>query len=138
MGETRALPGVYPCLCYDDAAAAMVWLERVFGFQRRFAVIEDGRVHHSELSLGNAVIMVSSPKPEQRWIGAGGLSGLAQALCVYVEDPAAHYERARAQGAEIVQALKGEDYGALGYLARDLEGQQWYFSDYLPGEYWDS
>ncbi|AUH52163.1 hypothetical protein CXB49_15730 [Chromobacterium sp. ATCC 53434] len=138
MSETRALPGVYPCLCYDDAVAAMTWLERVFGFQRRFAVIEDGRVHHAELSLGNTVIMVSSPKPEQRWIGARGLPGLAQALCVHVEDPAAHYERARAGGADIVQPLKREDYGASGYLARDPEGQQWYFSDYMPGEYWES
>ncbi|KUM02549.1 hypothetical protein KIF53_03655 [Chromobacterium subtsugae] len=138
MSEIRALPGAYPCLCYDDAVAALAWLERVFGFQRRFAAIENGRVHHSELSLGNAVVMVSSPNPDRNWIGAGSLPGLAQALCVYVADPAAHYARASAQGAEIVQGLKKEDYGAHGYLARDLEGQQWYFSDYLPGEYWES
>ncbi|MGY8628004.1 VOC family protein [Chromobacterium violaceum] len=138
MSETRALPGVYPCLCYDNAVAAMEWLERAFGFKRHFAVIEDGRVHHSELSLGNTVIMVSSPKPEQQWVSARGLPGLAQALCVHVPDPAAHYERAKAQGANIVQPLAREDYGASGYLARDPEGQQWYFSDYLPGEYWES
>ncbi|OHX20456.1 VOC family protein [Chromobacterium sphagni] len=81
------LPGVYPSLCYDDAVAAMEWLERAFGFERRFAVIEDGRVHHSELSLGNAVIMVSSPQPERQWGGAGGLPGLAQALLIHVADP---------------------------------------------------
>jgi uncharacterized glyoxalase superfamily protein PhnB len=138
MSETRALPGVYPCLCYDDAIAAMAWLQRVFGFQRRFAVIEEGRVLHSELSLGNAVIMLSSPKPEQQWVSARSVSGLAQALCVYVADPTAHYEHAKEQGAHIVQPPKREDYGASGYLARDLEGQQWYFSDYLPGEYWQA
>ncbi|WP_146056865.1 VOC family protein [Chromobacterium alticapitis] len=112
MSESRALPGVYPCLCYDNAVAAMEWLERVFGFRRRFAVIEDGKVLHSELSLGNAVIMLSSPKPEQQWVSASGLAGLAQALCVHVMDPAAHYEHAKAQGANIIQALKREDYGA--------------------------
>ncbi|MEO2216163.1 VOC family protein [Chromobacterium vaccinii] len=136
MSETRALPGVYPSLCYDDAVVTMEWLERVFGFKRRFAMIENGKVHHAELSLGNTVIMVTSLKPEQR--DGGGLFGQALALCVHVADPAAHYERAKDLGASIMQPLKREDYGASGYLARDPEGLQWYFSDYLPGEYWDS
>ena len=58
---------VYPSLVYDDANAAIDWLCRAFGFTRRFVVPgENGRVEHSELSLGNAVVMISSPKAEFR------------------------------------------------------------------------
>ncbi|UTH74765.1 glyoxalase/bleomycin resistance/extradiol dioxygenase family protein [Chromobacterium sp. IIBBL 290-4] len=136
MSANQVPPGVYPGLCYQDAVSALEWLQRAFGFQRRFAVIEDGKVMHAELSLGNAVFMISSPNPAHDWTGPRNERNWSQALYVHVPDPAAHYEQARAQGVEILQALKREEYGATGYLALDLEGHRWYFGDYVPGGYW--
>jgi len=66
------------------------------------------------------------------------LSGVNQVISVYVEDPDAHFARATAAGAEIMQELKDEDHGARGYLARDPEGNYWYFSNYQPGAYWSA
>jgi uncharacterized glyoxalase superfamily protein PhnB len=127
---------MYPSLSYDDAPAAIAWLERAFGFQRRLVVPgENGKVVHSELSFGAGVIMVSSSKPEQGRIGPRN-GPVCQAVCVQVDDPDAHYARAKAAGAEITHELQDEDYGSRGYMARDPEGHQWYFGTYRPGAYW--
>ena len=53
-------------------------------------------------------------------------------IYLVVDDPDAHYERAVAAGAEIVQPLTDEDYGSRGYTARDPEGNVWSFGTYQP------
>ena len=55
---------------------------------------------------------------------------------MHVDDPDAHCARAKAAGAEITQPLRDEEYGSRGYMAKDLEGHQWYFGTYRPGAYW--
>lgn len=128
---------VYPCLYYDDAPAALAWLSRGFGFTVRMLVPGPlGKIAHSELELGNAVVMLSSSKPERGSRSPRELAGVHSALCVFVEDPDAHCARARAHGAKILQEPKDEDYGARGYLTEDVEGHQWYFGNYRPGSHW--
>jgi uncharacterized glyoxalase superfamily protein PhnB len=129
---------ICPCLFYRDAPALIDWLERAFGFRRRLVVPgESGAVAHAELSLGDdAVIMVGSAKPERGWVSPKDLPALNQVISVTVDDPDAHYARAKSAGAEILQELKDEDYGSRGYLARDPEGNEWYFGTYRPGGHW--
>lgn len=134
---TRTRSDVYPSLVYDDADAAIDWLCSAFGFTRRLVVPgEGGRVEHSELSLGNAVIMVSSPKDEFRRVSPRSAGGLPQALSVYVQDPDAHHAVAVSRGALLVRPLQDEEYGARGYMVTDPEGHLWYFGNYRPGAYW--
>ena len=126
-----------PCLFYRDAPALIDWLERAFGFKKRLVVPgENGAVAHAELSFGDGVVMVGSARPERGWVSPRDLSGLNQVISVTVDDPDAHYARAKAAGAEILQELKDEDYGSRGYLTRDPEGNQWYFGTYRPGGHW--
>ena len=100
MSTDRCPSDIHPRLTYDDAPAAIDWLCRAFGFTRRFVVPgPEDRVEHSELSLGTGVVMVSSPKPDDRRVSPRGLSGASQALSVYVEDPDVHYRTAVAAGA---------------------------------------
>jgi uncharacterized glyoxalase superfamily protein PhnB len=133
----RMVGDVYPSLTYDDAAAAIDWLCRAFGFTRRLVVPgADGRIEHSELSLGAAVIMVSSPKPETGRVGPRSLPGVSQALSVRVTDPDSHYLGAQAAGARILRELRDEEYGSRGYMAADPEGHVWYFGTYQPGAHW--
>jgi len=130
---------IHPSLTYDDAPAAIDWLCRAFGFTKRFVVSgPNDRVEHSELSLGTGVVMVSSPKPEDRRLSPRALAGSAQALSVFVPDPEAHHKRAVAAGARIIRPLQTEEYGARGYMAVDPEGHMWYFGNYRPGEYWEA
>ncbi len=128
---------VYPSLTYDDARFAIDWLTRAFGFEPRFIVPGNGnRVEHSELSFGNAVLMISSPKAEFDRVSPRHSQGLPQALSLYVADPDAHFAQAMQAGAKLVRPLQDEEYGARGYMIADPEGHLWYFGTYRPGAYW--
>lgn len=134
-GEFRS--NLYPALSYDDAPAAIEWLCTAFGFTKRLVVPgPEGTVVHSELTLGGAVVMVSTSKPEEGRLSPRGLAGVNQVLSLRIENPDAHFERAMAAGATLVRPLKDEEYGSRGYLVKDIEGHQWYFGTYEPGAYW--
>ena len=140
MPVTKRTPSdIYPSLTYENAPEAIEWLCRAFGFTKRLVVPgPDNRVEHSELSLGTGVVMVSSPKPDDRRVSPKALSGAApHAMTAFVADPDAHYKVAIAAGAQVVRELVSENYGARGYMVRDLEGHLWYFGNYRPGEHWD-
>ena len=124
---------IFPILRYQDARAAIRWLSAAFGFVELFSVPETGAfVRHAQLKLGTNLIMLGSVRPEDGLASPQTLGGSTQALCVYVADLEAHFERARAAGAEIVSPLKTTDFGTRDYHARDLEGHLWTFGTYLP------
>ena len=55
-----------------------------------------------------------------------------QGTFVYLADVDAHYERARAAGAEIVHPPRDESYGRT-YTVRDIDGHPWFFTRF-PAE----
>ncbi len=130
---------IYPCLTYRDPRAAIDWLAKAFGFERRLVVDgPDDSVVHAEMSYGSSVIMLGSAKAERGWVSPLDLSAVNQTVCLYVADPDAHYARAKAAGALILIDLADTDYGSRGYTAKDLEGQVWSFGTYRPGGYWSA
>lgn len=128
---------VFPKLYYDDAAAAIDWLVRAFGFRKRLVVPgPDGTVRHAELTLDGGVLFVGTSRPEQKCVSPRRLDGTSHVLCIHVADPESHLARARAAGARIHQELQLESNGGRAYGAVDPEGNHWHFSDYLPGAFW--
>lgn len=129
---------LFPSLFYDDAPAAIEWLAKAFGFRKRLVVPgPNGTIAHSEMTYGEAVIMIGSPSRERGCLSPRGLGGVSGALTVHVDDPDAHYARAKASGAEILRELRDEkEYESRGYMAKDPEGHQWYFGTYRPGAHW--
>jgi len=124
------MQSIYPTLKYDDAYAAIDFLERAFGFERH-AVHEgkNGGVAHAELRLGDEFVMLGSTNEgEARFNQGVG----RYALYVVVDDPDAHHDRAKAEGATIERELSDEDYGSRDYTARDPEGNLWSFGTYRP------
>lgn len=129
---------LFVSLTYDDAKSAIQYLKSTFGFRERLVVPgPDHSIKHSELTLGNALVMVSSPKTEMNRVGPGNLPGTATALSIWIEDPDSHYQIAKAAGAEIVHELQNEQFDSRGYMVKDLEGHLWYFGNYRPGAYWE-
>jgi uncharacterized glyoxalase superfamily protein PhnB len=123
-------PNIFPALRYQDAAAALRWLSRGFGFETLFEVpMPDGRLAHAEMKLGAGVIMLGSmhDDPRNPW------GTVRQGIYVYVEDISAHYARAKAAGADIVRELQDTPYGSREYSVRDLEGHLWSFGTFRPG-----
>jgi uncharacterized glyoxalase superfamily protein PhnB len=136
--EHSTLSTLYPSFYYDDAPAAIEWLCRAFGFRRRLVVSGSGRsVVHAELTLGPAVIMVATSRPDMGWVSPRSLAGLNSMTSMYVADPDAHFAQAKAAGAVVLRELRDEEYGGRGYMVRDPEGNQWYFGSYRPGEHWN-
>jgi uncharacterized glyoxalase superfamily protein PhnB len=122
---------IFPVLKYEDAQAAMDFLERAFGFERHAAYDgENGEVAHAELKLGDEFVMLGSTgEGDERFNqGAGRYS-----LYVVVDDPDAHHARAKEAGATIERELTDQDYGSREYTARDPEGNLWSFGTYRPG-----
>jgi len=124
---------IFPILRYNDARAAIRSLCTTFGFVELFSVPASGEfVRHAQLRLGTNVIMLGSVRPDEDMVSPQAFGSSTQALCVYVDDLDAHFERARSAGAEITSPLKGTDFGFREYHARDLEGHGWTFGTYRP------
>lgn len=132
-------PRISTSLYYEDAAKAIDWLCKVFGFELRLRIEgKDGAIEHSELVYGEGLIMVSgSNKPgrpdrehQRAPTAAGGAN--TQNMMVFVDDVDAHHAHARATGATIVSEPKTTDYGAEYWADRtyqvvDLGGHHWWF-----------
>jgi uncharacterized glyoxalase superfamily protein PhnB len=128
---------VIPCLRYRDAPAAIEWLCKAFGFEKHLVVPnEDGTIAHAQLSFGNGMIMLGSALDTEfgRLMKQPDEIGGAETQCAYivVPDPDLVHARAVAAGAEIVMALKDEDYGGRGFSCRDPERHLWAFGSYDP------
>jgi uncharacterized glyoxalase superfamily protein PhnB len=57
---------ITPYLLYEDAAAALDWLARAFGFRERFRHEADGLIDHAEMEYGGSEIMLASPGNDYR------------------------------------------------------------------------
>ena len=128
---------IIPTMRYQDATAAIEWLCRAFGFEKLLVVPgEGGTIAHAQLGFGNGMVMLSSAHDSEydRLIkppsDVGGVG--TQSAYIIVENADTHYARAVAAGAEVVMALKDQDYGGRGYSCRDPQGHVWNFGTYDP------
>jgi uncharacterized glyoxalase superfamily protein PhnB len=130
-----------PALRYDDAAAAIDFLGRAFGFTPQI-VYPDPRdpaiVMHAQLNVGSGLIMLGSAREDESrrlygWKTPREAGGVTMSVCVVLADPDAHFARAREEGAEIIKApYDNEGYPGRSYDARDPEGNVWNFTSYDP------
>jgi uncharacterized glyoxalase superfamily protein PhnB len=121
-------------LKYDDAAGALEWLSRAFGFERQEVHGANGRVAHAEIRIGDGMVMLGSAGPNELGMKtARELGAVSAGVYVIVDgDIDTHYERACSAGADVVQELHDTDYGSRGYSVRDPEGNLWSFGTYKP------
>jgi uncharacterized glyoxalase superfamily protein PhnB len=120
-------------LTYDDAEAAVDWLERAFGFERSSVHEANGKLAHAELRFGDGMIMLGpAGKNDFGLKTPRELGAVSQGVYLIVDDIAGQYDRARASGAEILRELADTDYGSREFMARDPEGNIWSFGTYRP------
>ena len=122
MTDLWKSPIIVPAVVYSDVPAAVAWLENAFGFLERkgsrlvgdswtltwLEIGRDGLIHLTTGGHG-----LTSP-------AKSGFS--SQSLKVYVDNIDAHFETAKAAGAEITMAPQDMFWGGRIYRARDLEG----------------
>jgi uncharacterized glyoxalase superfamily protein PhnB len=135
MKRNRSVPPptVVPVLSYPDVRAAVAWLSAAFGFAERTRI---GESHRAQMSVGadGAVIVAEhrDAKPAHR-------DQAAHLIRVRVEDVSAHFERARARGARVLEPPTDREYGERDCTLQDPAGHRWQFAetvrDVAPEEY---
>lgn len=121
-------------LSYEDAGAAIEWLEHSLGFARS-SVHEgpNGKVAHAEIRFGDGMVMLGTAGPNDFGLRTPReLGAVNQGVYVIVDDIAGHYERATSSGAEVLRELADTDYGSQEFMVRDPEGNIWSVGTYRP------
>jgi len=126
MIANRSVPAdtVLPHVTYQDLSEAIPWLTRTFGFTEHYRYGDP--ISGAQMYLGKAFIMLE--RARNRRVSPGQLGYGTQSLTVFVEDIEAHFQRAKSQGAPIVEELHETEYGELQYGVEDLDGHHWLFS----------
>src|SRR6266852_6656988 len=139
MIENRSVPTdtVLPHVTYQDIDEAIAWLGKTFGFSEHYRYGDP--TSGAQVHLGNAWIMLKRAQEDSASPAKLGFG--TQSLTVFVDDLEAHFRRAKAAGAKLLEDLHETVYGELQYAAEDLDGHHWLFSRHardLSPEQWDA
>ncbi len=118
---------IIPYLFYRDVPGALEWLTRAFGFREDVRTGTPSGGMHAEMSLGGVRIMMGQGAKDWGMVSPREGTMATMGIFIYLDDVDAHYARAKAAGAEIVQPPHDESYGRT-YTARDLDGHPWFFT----------
>jgi uncharacterized glyoxalase superfamily protein PhnB len=118
MRHNRSVPPcpVIPVLIYPDPSVAAEWLAKAFGFTVRLRIAN----HRVQMRAGQGCFTIAEGDV------APNKSHIIQ---VRIEDAHAHCERARQNGAIIVDEPTDHFYGERQYNALDFHGHLWDFTE---------
>ncbi|MFF0144541.1 putative glyoxalase superfamily protein PhnB [Amycolatopsis sulphurea] len=130
--DTTTLRALTPYLVVTDARAAAEFYVSVFDARRRGEpiVMDDGRIGHVELAIGDSVLMFAEEFPELGNVVAPVGGALIR---VEVEDVRRSVQRAVELGAELLRPVEDRGYG-LGGTIKDPYGQRWLVGQATPRE----
>jgi uncharacterized glyoxalase superfamily protein PhnB len=118
-----------PYLCVHDAAAALLFYADAFGALEQMRVTgDDGRIGHSEFTIGAARFMMADEYPEIGVVSPRSLGGTAVSLHLEVADVDDLYRRAVAAGAEGLRAPADQNHGNRNATIVDPFGHRWMLS----------
>ncbi|SEP53830.1 VOC family protein [Amycolatopsis saalfeldensis] len=119
-----------PYLVVTDARAALDFYVEVFGARRRSdpILMDDGRIGHAEVAIGDSVLMLAEEFPELGNVVApvGG-----PLIRVEVADVRESARLAVERGAELLRPVEDRGYG-LGGTIKDPYGQRWLLGQAAP------
>jgi uncharacterized glyoxalase superfamily protein PhnB len=130
---------IVPFIGYEDAAGAIAWLERAFGFTENTQARHEqgGAITHAELDADGATIYLSTPPGYSSPRSLRETSELARRAYdnpwvidghfVEVRDVDAHHARAVEAGALVLRGPEDPGIGFRIYAAEDPEGHRWMF-----------
>ena len=112
---------VVPAASVPGAAEVITFVERAFGGK----VVDrydgpNGSLYHAEVLLGDSVVMLGDPPPNQ--------PAMPAALSFYVDDGAAvdaYYERAVSAGGISLEGPKDQPWGYRSACVADVGGNRW-------------
>jgi uncharacterized glyoxalase superfamily protein PhnB len=126
MPSAEVKSEIIPYIFYRDVPTALEFLARAFGFieELRHPTLSG---MHAQITFDGQRIMMGQGSQDWRMQSPSETKVATMGIFIYLADVDAHYERARAAGAEIVQPPHDEEWGRT-YTARDLDGHPWFFT----------
>ena len=131
MADAWQIPEGYhsvtPALTVRDAAKAVDFYKRAFGAVELPIRLTDpnGKVLHTELSIGDSLIMLNDESPQVGNLSPESLGGSAVRIHLYVEDVDNLYKRAVDAGAEVLMPLSDAFWGDRYAMLKDPFGHRW-------------
>jgi PhnB protein len=123
---------VTPYLTIKGAAKAIDFYKSIFGASERMRMeAPHGMIGHAELTIGDAVIMLSDEWPDMDCKGPEALGGSPVSLHIYVDDVDATADRAVAAGATLKRPPKDEFWGDRMGTIVDPFGHVWLISTHV-------
>ena len=120
----RGFHTLTPYLIAQDAAGLIDFVKQTFGAEEKFRAIGSAGGIHSEVRLGDSMLMMGGGGPGLSFRG----ESQPMAFHVYVEDTDAVYQRALAAGAVPIQPPADQVYGERSGGVKDLAGNNWYIA----------
>ena len=116
---------ITPYLLYEDGEAAIDFVTKAFGFRVVERTVGGAGGLHAELELDGGQLYLGQPPAGFRNPSEVGRTALVHVL---VDDVDAHYERAKASGAKIIEEVNDLPFGHRRYGCVDPQGHEWYFA----------
>ena len=119
-----------PYISVQGAADAIAFYKKAFGAIENFRLTDpsDGRIGHAEISLGDAVVMISDEYPDFGAISPATLGGTPVTLHLRVEDVDKVFPKALAAGATELRPVKDQFFGERSGMLEDPFGHCWVIS----------
>ncbi len=123
---------IQPYMMIDGVVAAIEFYKKAFGATERLCMkLENGRVTHAEIQIGDSVIMMSDGSPEMDAYPPKHFGGSPVALLIYTEDCDAMYRQAIASGAKGIREPADQAYGDRMCGVADPFGYKWWIATHI-------
>lgn len=131
--SAKAIPeghhAVTPYLCIKGAARALEFYKKAFDATELMRLAQpDGRIGHSEIRVGDSVIMLSDEFPEMGARSPETIGGSPVAIHLYVEDVDTVFKQAVAAGAKVKRPVADQFYGDRMGGVEDPFGYTWWIA----------
>ena len=131
----QPIPDDYPRvsvgLSVDGAADAIAFYTSILGMTERMRIPMRDKIGHSELTLGDSLIMVADEFPEMGFGSPKRLGGTPVNMSVYVEDVDATFAAAVAAGATELRPVVDQFYGDRSGTIEDPWGHHWHIATHI-------
>ncbi len=113
-------------LCCKDAPKALEFYTKAFGATETLRWPDkSGRISHSEIKIGDALLMISDEYPEIGVLSPQSLGGTPVLLVLTIPDADAFFSKAVERGATVRRPLTDQPYGRRSGQLVDPCGHRW-------------
>ena len=109
---------ITPYIITSDANQLMAFCEKAFGGEVTHKTVEEGRIRHAEMRIGDSMIMLSQATADY--------PPTLIHLYIYHPECDAMFDRAVAAGGKVIMPMKDQEYGDRNGGLHDPVGNSWW------------